>query len=278
MSEQSKLSFVAAAPKKADKASKAESAYHVRAPEPIASRKRDAHLGSTYFQSSATTLTLSQSDMDSTFELPDSTDWHATSLPAFEPLEAALRCEVCKEFYDNPVITSCSHTFCSICIRRCISTDGKCPTCKTLSQADKLLPNYAVREIVNKFQDARPKALELARQNKEDPDANTECRKRKLRETDIEEGEPARQTRSRQMRQSQRGNGSNGMPIEVPDSEDDGDETFEPEEEGMVKCPVCGEPMLEAQVFRHLDTCTGESASRKTRSRYVSQGAPFDRC
>jgi E3 ubiquitin-protein ligase RAD18 len=127
-----------------------------------------------------------------------------------------------------------------------------------------------VREIVNKFQDARPKALELARQNKEDPDANTERKKRKLGETDIEEGEPARQTRSRQMRQSQRGNGSNGMPIEVPDSEDDGDEAFEPEVEGMVKCPVCGEAMLEAQVFRHLDTCTEESASRKTRSRYVS--------
>ena len=68
--------------------------------------------------------------MDTSFDLPDSTDWINTSLSAFEPLEAALRCEVCKEFYNNPVITSCHHTFCSICIRRCITADGKCTSCK----------------------------------------------------------------------------------------------------------------------------------------------------
>jgi E3 ubiquitin-protein ligase RAD18 len=278
MARQSRLSFATTTPRKADKAPDAAGLALMSRERGtlIASRKRDAPSESTSSQLSATALALSQSDMDSTFELPDSTDWHATSLPAFEPLEAALRCEVCKEFYDNPVITSCSHTFCSICIRRCISTDGKCPTCKTLSQADKLVPNYAVREIVNKFQDARPKALDLARQNKDESDATSESKKRKLADTDMEEGEHARQTRSRQTMQSQRGTGSNGMPFEVPDSEDDGDETFDPEMESMVKCPVCGEPMLEAQVFRHLDTCTGESAGRKTRSRYVVQTAAYD--
>ncbi|ORY16690.1 hypothetical protein BCR34DRAFT_597402 [Clohesyomyces aquaticus] len=103
--------------------------------------------------------------MDPSLDLPDSTDWLGTSLSAFEPLEAALRCEICKEFYDTPVITSCSHTFCSRCIRRCITVDGKCPTCKKQVQADKLVPNYVAREIVERFQFARPRAMELAKQD-----------------------------------------------------------------------------------------------------------------
>ena len=101
---------------------------------------------------SSPVIPVSERPMDSSFDLPDSTDWIKTSLPAFEPLEAALRCEVCKEFYNNPVITPCNHTFCSICIRRCITSDGKCPSCKTGCSSDKLAPNIAVREVVMRFQ------------------------------------------------------------------------------------------------------------------------------
>ncbi|KAF2829452.1 DNA repair protein rad18 [Ophiobolus disseminans] len=200
--------------------------------------------------------------MDTTFDLPDSTDWLSTTLPAFEPLEAALRCEVCKEFLSNPVITSCSHTFCSICIRRCIATDGRCPSCKSACSSDKLTPNIAVREVVMRFQEARPKALEMARAEKEAQSRSG--KKRKLDETDIEDGEPVRQTRSRQTRSKGRHSQSTD-PIEVADSED-GDDEFLPE--GMAKCPICNTTMKEEQVFNHLDVCPEQNASqgRSTRS------------
>lgn len=207
--------------------------------------------------------------MEPTFDLPDSTDWIATTLPAFEPLEAALRCEMCKEFYSNPVITSCSHTFCSICIRRSIAADGKCPSCRTELSSNKLLPNIAVREVVMRFQEARPKALELARTEKEEANC-TEAgisKKRKLDDTDIEDGEDVRQTRSRQTRRSRHNAGTNNAPVEIPDSGDDGDADFLPE--GMAKCPICNEAMKQELVFNHLDVCTGQSASqgRSTRSK-----------
>jgi E3 ubiquitin-protein ligase RAD18 len=213
--------------------------------------------------------------MDSTFDLPDSTDWIATSLPAFEPLEAALRCEMCKEFYSNPVITSCSHTFCSICIRRSIAADGKCPSCRTVLSSDKLAPNIAVREVVMRFQEARPKALELARADQENGTAAGSNKKRKLEDTDMEEEEDVRQTRSRQTRRSRRNAGSNDAPVEVPGSGDDGDEDFMPE--GMAKCPICNETMKQELVFNHLDVCTGQSSSqgRSTRSKYVAADALF---
>lgn len=102
--------------------------------------------------------------MDHAFDLPDSTDWLQSSLPDVAPLESALRCQICKDFFDNPVITSCSHTFCSLCIRRCLSAEGKCPACRSPDQESKLRRNWAVQEIVESFQKARPDVLALARQ------------------------------------------------------------------------------------------------------------------
>lgn len=97
------------------------------------------------------------------FDLSDSTDWLGTPLSLLTPLESALRCQVCKDFFDNPVITSCSHTFCSLCIRRCLSTEGKCPACRSGDQELKLRRNWAVQELVDAFQSARPSVLGLAR-------------------------------------------------------------------------------------------------------------------
>jgi E3 ubiquitin-protein ligase RAD18 len=212
--------------------------------------------------------------MEASFELPDSTDWLSTSLPLFEPLEAALRCEICKEFYNNPVITTCAHTFCSLCIRRCIANDGKCPTCKTTCQADKLQPNIAVREIATKFQDARPKALELARvKNKDDDETRplVSGRKRKRQEPEGD-GEGRRVTRSRQTRSSKRleeeGSVTDDLPVVIPDSEEEQEGEYIPD--GMVPCPICKKPMKEEAVFNHIPVCPAaqeDDGLRKTRTR-----------
>lgn len=97
------------------------------------------------------------------FDLPDSTDWLDTPLPLLAPLESSLRCQICKDFFDTPVITSCSHTFCSLCIRRCLSAEGKCPICRSSDQELKLRGNWLVQELVEQFKNARESVLSLAR-------------------------------------------------------------------------------------------------------------------
>ncbi|KIH92255.1 Postreplication repair E3 ubiquitin-protein ligase rad-18 [Sporothrix brasiliensis 5110] len=92
----------------------------------------------------------------------DSTDWLTTTLSCLMPVEQALRCHVCKDFYNSPMITSCNHTFCSLCIRRCLSVDGKCPLCRMTDQESKLRGNWALREAVDAFCKARPATLEVA--------------------------------------------------------------------------------------------------------------------
>lgn len=96
-------------------------------------------------------------------DVPDSTDWLSTPLSGFAAVEAALRCQVCKDFYKTPMITSCSHTFCSICIRRALSNDGKCPMCRSTEQELKLRSNWSMEETVEAFTKARIAALSLAR-------------------------------------------------------------------------------------------------------------------
>lgn len=228
-------------------------------------------------------------------EIPDSTDWLNTSLPSLEPLEAALRCEVCREFFENPVITTCSHTFCSLCIRRCITHDGKCPNCRSGCQTERLVPNTVVREIVGRYKDAREKVMEVAtkkgetKQEVEGAESDLSegaakkrgKRKRKLQETDMDadEQESVRQTRSRITRSSSRrgagnateGTGAPETPFEVPDSEDEKDAEFLPE--GISACPMCNMHMKAELVWDHVEICPGEKKSKtapSTRSGGIS--------
>lgn len=217
--------------------------------------------------------------------LPDPTDWLETSLPSFATLESALRCQVCKDFYDTPMITSCSHTFCSLCIRRCLSSDSKCPTCRAGDQASKLRRNWAVQEVVEAFQNTRTTALELAKEqldNVQKDRVSHKRNKRKASGTGFEDDGPSKRTRSSQAQtRSQVQKPSQEAIVIALDSEDDGngDCWSEPglcpePDDGLVACPLCGRRMMEEAVFNHLDKCTGEEKSvenRKTKNAFHSR-------
>lgn len=121
-------------------------------------------------------------------DVPDSTDWLSTPLSGFAAVEAALRCQVCKDFYKTPMITSCSHTFCSICIRRALSNDGKCPMCRSTEQELKLRSNWSMEETVEAFTKARVTALSLARNHR----PRSQSPKRKAIEASPHAHEPKR--------------------------------------------------------------------------------------
>lgn len=97
------------------------------------------------------------------FSVSDPTDWDNTKFPLLNPLDSALRCDICKDFYNSPVITNCSHTFCSVCIRRALHAEQICPICRTAEQEYRLRKNSAVQELVDAFLIVRPKLLEAAK-------------------------------------------------------------------------------------------------------------------
>ncbi|KAM0516111.1 hypothetical protein ACHAPE_005734 [Trichoderma viride] len=166
------------------------------------------------------------------------------------------------------MITSCSHTFCSICIRRALSNDGKCPMCRSTEQELKLRSNWSMEETVEAFTKARMAALNLARNQRPrspspkrkvpeaSPDAHASREPKRLRTSarlSKNRGEPAVATTPTVTAEEQT----------VPDSnnEDNDDEEYVPDTpNGLVPCPMCNKKMKEWQVFGHLESCPGPSA------------------
>lgn len=203
--------------------------------------------------------------MDELYSVPDPSDWLSTSIPAFAAVEAPLHCQICKEFYDTPMITSCNHTFCSRCIRTSLSQDGKCPACRTADQASKLRNNWALQEVVAAFVGAREDALGVAKQAQEGPRVG----KRKRAEEEVQ----TRTTRSKSRRIARSGSQHDSIEIEdsVADEEEYKPELTPPPRDGLVECPLdCGKRMKEEEVFAHLDKCETEKQERQRKSK-VSQ-------
>lgn len=200
-------------------------------------------------------------------EVSDSTDWLATPLPGLANVESALRCQVCKDFYKTPMVTSCNHTFCSLCIRRALSSDGKCPLCRANEQEIRLRSNWSMEEVVGAFAQTRPSILQFAR--KPPVVQRFESPKRRSENDYVDDfREPKR------LRSSARLSASKGAHATAEMVRQEAD-MFAPEQEevdyddGLVACPICLTRMKEAQVDRHLDkSCPGspqpESRRRPT--------------
>ncbi|EJT77875.1 DNA repair protein rad18 [Gaeumannomyces tritici R3-111a-1] len=194
--------------------------------------------------------------MDS--DVPDSTDWLGTPLAGLMQVEQAFRCHVCKDLYDSPMITSCSHTFCSLCIRRSLSVDGKCPLCRANDQENKLRGNWALREAVDAFTKTRAALLQVARA----PPPAPASPKRKA-EDDIEDDEaadrkkPRMSTRRSKTRAAEATAAMMREEVDVIEISDVENADYVPDD-GLVACPICWTRMKPMQVDKHIDTsCPG---------------------
>lgn len=227
-------------------------------------------------------------------DFADSTDWLSTPLAPLSTIESSLRCQVCKDFFTTPMITSCSHTFCSLCIRRYLSQEGKCPACRESDQEIKLRRNWVVEELVANFTASRKKLLDCARSAADKAgagDAGSErpTKRRKVEKVAAEDTE-RRSTRSQTK-------GAVTIPAQdrtasAPETIDDSEEGSEYEDvsqtiprrtnggqephDGRVTCPCCGRRMLEASINAHLDKCiAGDSHTpEETTSSPARQIAP----
>ncbi|KAJ8371165.1 hypothetical protein SKAU_G00111930 [Synaphobranchus kaupii] len=68
-------------------------------------------------------------------------------------LEEELSCPVCTEIFRDPVVLSCSHSFCKACLQQYWGQKGsqECPICRRKSSKDILLPNLSLRNTCEAF-------------------------------------------------------------------------------------------------------------------------------
>lgn len=80
----------------------------------------------------------------------DPSDW---SFGPLKELDALLRCSICFEYFTTAMILSnCSHTYCSLCIRRFLSmVRPQCPTCSAPAKESQLVNNRPLDELVETF-------------------------------------------------------------------------------------------------------------------------------
>ncbi|KAM8750178.1 nuclear factor 7, brain-like [Acanthopagrus schlegelii] len=78
-------------------------------------------------------------------------------------LEEDLCCPVCHDVFREPVVLSCSHSFCKDCLQSCWTErrTRECPVCKRRSSKDHPLPNLVLKNLCETFlQDRDQRASE----------------------------------------------------------------------------------------------------------------------
>jgi E3 ubiquitin-protein ligase RAD18 len=130
---------------------------------------------------------------------------------------------------------------------------------------------------------ARPQALKIAREERDEAnkDKKPAKRKRAVQDSDdIAEAEGGGRTTRSKSRRTVASQSSQQELIEVDDSDEDG--SFEPEkpkDDGLIECPLgCGKRMKIEAVEPHLDRCEDEKeAERKAKSRTPTVGVHSSR-
>ncbi|XP_076765811.1 E3 ubiquitin-protein ligase RAD18 isoform X2 [Xylocopa sonorina] len=72
-------------------------------------------------------------------------------------IEDLLLCGICYEFMNTAVMTSCSHSYCSLCIRKYLHHKTQCPTCFTDTFEPDLRKNKVLDEIIMQFSQIKAK-------------------------------------------------------------------------------------------------------------------------
>ncbi|KAJ3601421.1 hypothetical protein NHX12_032389 [Muraenolepis orangiensis] len=91
-----------------------------------------------------------------------------------------LQCAVCCDIFTDPVLLSCSHSFCRGCVRLYWETSGSrdCPMCR--KRASKAAPttNLALRNLCDTLQEAQRESLSTG---KEDPEMSCDLHAERLK-------------------------------------------------------------------------------------------------
>ncbi|KZV70607.1 hypothetical protein PENSPDRAFT_579153 [Peniophora sp. CONT] len=210
-------------------------------------------------------------------DIQDPTDFPADdNAPGLRSLDAALRCKICSELYDAPVILPCGHTFCSLCARQQLLDKPSCPTCWKETSEGALKTNPMLEEAVEAWKrsrqvtkiipvtylspTSRPYVLQLStedverrsRPSRPPPSFDSRSAKKRKTSNDASDSE-AGPSRSRII--NKRSRSSSAQLSAVDEDEEDeprGSSVVELSPDELVPCPVCTKPTRIADMDAHI--------------------------
>lgn len=219
-------------------------------------------------------------------------EFSSTTVPDLSVMDNVMRCQICKDYFDTPMMTKCCHTFCSMCIRQALSATGICPTCRRTDQASNLRSNWPLTEAVACWKRVAANVLDAVSQkpiesvappitgpsspiDNQNYDSTKSGKKRVIQEVDDVTEDSGHIRRSKRYHDTSAAARMLDMTIDDERDEDYielDDASVTPAQAAQaakaikVSCPICNEEMLESLVFGHLDHCTGS----QTPAAYVS--------
>lgn len=157
-----------------------------------------------------------------------------------KPLDQALRCHICFEYFENCMITKCSHNYCSLCIRRYMAYKAQCPTCFQAATEPELRNNRLVDEVLRIYKKIK-ETLQLPYETQENLHSDAPSSSR----TD--------------------GSYESKRPSKIDTSQSRTPKEAETSTFDEVSCPVCYTPIPSQIINSHLDSCLKQSEERSER-------------
>ncbi|ORX74583.1 hypothetical protein DL89DRAFT_264422 [Linderina pennispora] len=208
-------------------------------------------------------------------DIEDPTDWPA-EFAHLRETDQLLRCPICKEYLDTAMASAnCGHTFCSLCVRRCLSQKTQCPMCHDQLTESDLQPSRLIDSLVKSFKQGRRQLLDTLTRNPQSPAPAQNGHRKRPRiqtrsSTRTAEGMlPTPQATSDRLAAADLSS-DNELPA-ATDGEylgsspssvqiiDDDDATLRGSSRRakptMVSCPSCGAKVRESTINSHLNRC-----------------------
>nr|XP_056719858.1 E3 ubiquitin-protein ligase RAD18 [Euleptes europaea] len=233
----------------------------------------------------------------------DDSQWPQHLAPLKE-VDNLLRCGICFDYFNIAmIIPQCSHNYCSLCIRKTLSYKAQCPTCCVAAVEPDLKNNRLLDDLVKTFNSARQRLFQavldspsvsppaLLTKKVVDKDHNLSSSRdfalgQELPSNFLVKEQTPRRPFKTFVRESKK--------IKVKEEEDpygfeeghtmlsEGASSASPKEGtrqpetpstsatkvvAKVECPVCGVPVQELLINKHLDSClTSDEKKESLRS------------
>uniref|UniRef100_A0A452H3H3 RING-type domain-containing protein n=1 Tax=Gopherus agassizii TaxID=38772 RepID=A0A452H3H3_9SAUR len=87
-------------------------------------------------------------------------------------------CPICGEYFKDPVVIDCGHSFCRACISQCwegLDTSFFCPQCRETADQRNLRPN---RPLANVLELAKPSLAGIRQQVPQSLSSSLSCHRR----------------------------------------------------------------------------------------------------
>ncbi|XP_003707819.2 E3 ubiquitin-protein ligase RAD18 [Megachile rotundata] len=198
-------------------------------------------------------------------------------------IDNLLTCGICYEYMDTSVITSCSHNYCSLCIRKYLHYKTQCPACFTETFEKDLRKNKVLDEIITQFLKIKDKLkicvrsqIMFMRDSEAENVLNTPKVMRQYKNVhmnDQENNSNYNNTKSRIVtspslcaERNTSGPSTSGkprIPLMFTPKNYNRTNVTNMEETKVVICPVCKVTVSEVNINRHLDDCLKREAIKE---------------